>query len=966
MQRFDTNSKRIQRIGSMRNLRPLYSSIVGTLTASLLGQVAAQPAMPMTVEEKLDRIIVTGSQIPRAEKETPSPVQVISAENLKMSGYTSVSEVLRDITANGQGTLNQSFNGAFAAGASGVSLRGLTVGATLVLIDGHRMAPYPLSDDGQRPFVDVSSIPFDAVERIEILKDGASAVYGSDAIAGVINVILKKSFIGTVIGGETGTTQHGGGSTSRASLTHGFGASGDSISGFISLEYRKQDQIKLSQRSGAWTNFDWTSQGGENLNPGARNALVGSPRLLSPYLQAPGTSTSNAANFAFYSGCTYAQMRASQCTFTNTWAQLQPSSQNINLLGSLTSQLLSGWELNVKASHFDSKNQQTGASGAIPFGSFGGITATGAGVVPTIVGAIPVFNVPANYPGNTLGIAANVRAFVTPGQARVTDVDSQSTRLVAELTGSFAEWEIKGAAGYTRVVTNLKYKNFVNNDALYLALNSADPNTRFNLVGANSDAVIALVTPQVSNKATDELDFLEVRASRDWIKLAGGPVGLGVGMSVVRKSLNALDPIQNQQGIMNLNGAYAIGKERNTSAYAEVILPALKSLEIDAAIRFDHYDTYGNSTTPKVGFKFTPMAAFTLRGTASKGFRAPSATENGSAGSLFAFNAIRDPALCPVLLASGKPDLTNAANIPAACNFNPTYLQGTNKDLQPEKSKSYTFGLIFEPIKNWSTTLDFYQISVNNQIIPAAALATFNPLLYIVRGSPQTVAFGDGSTGTSSVGPIAYVNTPYVNGQLTETNGLEFETRYQFNLAAYGKLNVGAQWTHMLNYDQTINGVTYKLAGTHGPSIIGGDTGNPRDRMQFTLAWDQGPLSLTSTTNFIGRYDVTDPSQGLDDCASSITAYNSQFVTTDPPGQYCKVHSFVYTNLSARYKLDKAWTFNFSVTNLFDKQPPIDLQTYGGTGSNASSNGTGTPYNPSLHQIGAVGRFFSLGVNYKF
>jgi iron complex outermembrane receptor protein len=150
----------------------------GALVASL--PAAAQTGTADSIAAP-QRVVVTGSLIARTDKETASPVQVLTAADLKQSGYTSVSDVLRDITANGSGTLSQSFNGSFASGASGVSLRGLSVGATLVLIDGHRMAPYPLSDDGQRPFVDISNIPFDAVDHIDILKDGASSTYGSRA-----------------------------------------------------------------------------------------------------------------------------------------------------------------------------------------------------------------------------------------------------------------------------------------------------------------------------------------------------------------------------------------------------------------------------------------------------------------------------------------------------------------------------------------------------------------------------------------------------------------------------------------------------------------------------------------------------------------------------------------------------------------------------------------------------------------
>ena len=191
-------------------------------TTALYGGSAYAQSQPSS--QNLERVTVTGSNIRRTDSETPSPVQVISEAEIKKSGYTSISEVLQTLTANGAGTLSNAFPGAFAGSATGISLRGLNTSATLVLIDGHRMAPFPLSDDGQRSFVDISSIPFDAVERIEVLKDGASAVYGSDAMAGVVNIILKKNFKGTSVTADAGTTQKGGGTPPRTARSSPAGA----------------------------------------------------------------------------------------------------------------------------------------------------------------------------------------------------------------------------------------------------------------------------------------------------------------------------------------------------------------------------------------------------------------------------------------------------------------------------------------------------------------------------------------------------------------------------------------------------------------------------------------------------------------------------------------------------------------------------------------------------------------------
>ena len=194
----------------------------------------------------IERVTVTGTNIRRVDAETPSEVEVITKEQMIQQGFTSISDVLRNITQNSNGTLSTGFGRAFAAGGAGVSLRGLSVGATLVLIDGYRMAGYPRADDAQRQFVDLGSIPFVAVDRIEILLDGASAIYGSDAIAGVVNVILKKDFKGTYAMGTGGTTTKGGGTTWDAQFMQGFGDVSAGLGGWVALEYRSQEAIRLT------------------------------------------------------------------------------------------------------------------------------------------------------------------------------------------------------------------------------------------------------------------------------------------------------------------------------------------------------------------------------------------------------------------------------------------------------------------------------------------------------------------------------------------------------------------------------------------------------------------------------------------------------------------------------------------------------------------------------------------------
>ncbi|MGH8157529.1 MAG: TonB-dependent receptor plug domain-containing protein [Rhodanobacter sp.] len=201
-------------------------ALAGLLIAPIAGTASAQSAptdqatpqsqpSPTTNSKQLQTVVVTGSSIPRIDAETSSPVTVITAQQIARSGYTTISDVVRSISADNSDSIPNAFGNGFAAGASGVALRGLTVNSTLVLIDGHRSADYPVSDDGERSFVDLNTIPIAAVERVEVLKDGASSLYGADAIAGVVNVILKPDFHGVEATADIGTSQKGGASPRR-------------------------------------------------------------------------------------------------------------------------------------------------------------------------------------------------------------------------------------------------------------------------------------------------------------------------------------------------------------------------------------------------------------------------------------------------------------------------------------------------------------------------------------------------------------------------------------------------------------------------------------------------------------------------------------------------------------------------------------------------------------------------------
>ena len=669
---------------------------------------------------------------------------------------------------------------------------------------------------------------------------------------------------------------------------------------------------------------------------------------------------SRADSSYFYPGAcgSYSKLAAGGCAFQNPHAELQPATKNVNLLASFTKRLEDGWKLDLKASLFDRQAEQyptlpnTGGLIAYPSNFTPLISVNGS--TPTLVGTtIPAITVPANYPGNRFGTPAVVHGIVPGAPIVNTQLDSRAVRLVVDLSGQAGAWDIDTAVGHTQITTRQAMYGNVNATALNAALNR--PTNPFLVNGPNSAADLATIFPEAVANVSSRLDFAEFHSSRPIATLPGGELRVGAGAVYTHNSLDAPAPYLVGAGLVssNDNGNYtfAYGSQTTSALYAELAAPVLKSLELDGSLRYDRISGYGN-TTPKFGFKWTPTAQFALRGTLGRGFRVPNQTETNNSGQIYQALTINDPVLCP----GGIPANGNIAqgSVVSACSTQPLVLLQGNPNLVPEKSTSATLGVILEPIKGWSTTIDVYRITINDQVFPGAPADT------PVRGAPVQTLCADGNGGTvtctPSVGPIVYYPSNFINANSVRTSGVDVDTRYTFKLGSYGNLTTSLQWSHIASYVQTIDGVSYQLAGTHGPFIVGGDTGNPKDKVQLAFDWNKGPWSVTTIFNWMSGFDLTDPSVGLSDCAAGASA-NGWFPSGPPPARYCRVRSFLETDLSVRYKVDKSLVLHASVTNLLNQSPPVDLNTW---------SGGQLPFNPSMHMPGAIGRFIGVGATYSF
>jgi iron complex outermembrane receptor protein len=948
---------------------PAASAAAALLCAGSAGAQQA-PASSSNGSADLQEIVVTGSMIKRTDTETPAPVQIITSEDLVNSGYTNVVDVLRNLSANGSGTLNQGFGQAFAAGASGIALRGLSVGDTLTLIDGERMVSYPLSDDGERSFVDVTAIPFNAVDSIEVLKDGASATYGADAIAGVVNVKLKKTYVGSELTMEAGSTQYGDGTTEHGAGIFGIGdLSSDGYNFYVALDWHHQDGILGSNRSGAFTTTNWSGlPGGVNTQPGSTaSSGLAYPDSTTGYLINPNTTSGQP--YAFLPGCDQASQNADKCTF-NFPGKIQSPTTQINLLSKFTKSLANDWTATVTGSVFDSSAQQVAAT---TFGHAFSNTGQEAGGIVNITGSpgqlfstvtYPTLTLPASSPLNPFGKPANlVYSFPDVGPYQV-DVDTITYRLFGNVKGSVAGWDVNSSVGV--MYASMTEKIFGN---IYPGLAQEALNSGAYVPGVSTNGQ-ALFAPETSDHPSSTLGVANVEASHSLFDMPGGPLMLGFGGEYVHKALNATDPPSVVSGAQEGVIFYSVGSQDDTAGFVELQGKPIKQLEVDLSGRYDHYDTYGGSATPKVGIKFTPIDSFALRGTWGRGFRAPSIAESGTAGLAFGQGNTNDPVLCP----GGKANVAGTFN--ALCSYPAVGVEGGNPNLKAVESINSTIGFIFEPFKQLSVSVDWYYIKLMNDIISASSAGGFyTDSIELVRGPSATlpVCINTNPAGCTTkpeltpVGYPAYTLIPYVNAGETKTSGFDVDLQSQWDLGDFGGLKAKLDYTIIQQYELIANDTLFNLVGTHGPQSISGDTGNPRQRAVASLTWNEGPVTTTFSVNYQSSFSIIDPSSGYNTCLQALkgrspSAYGSAIssgVTSLPSAwnSYCAVEHFTTVNWYGAYQANDHLQFHGSITNLFNSPPPVDLQTYGGGAELAYS---------TLDQDGAVGRFFLVGATYKF
>jgi iron complex outermembrane receptor protein len=516
-------------------------------------------------------------------------------------------------------------------------------------------------------------------------------------------------------------------------------------------------------------------------------------------------------------------------------------------------------------------------------------------------------------------------------------IKNHNFRWVTGLKGSAFGWDFD-----TGLVVNhtwLDYNNagLINGAALFAAINNGSYN--FINPSANTAAQRAALSPAIVKTSTTDLDSIDFKATHDIVDLPGGPLAVALGAEARYEA--QFDPSLNpNNATLGLGQSQTEGARRVEAGYFEFGIPVLKQLNFDVSGRYDHYSDFGSAFTPKAGFKFTPIKAVALRGTYSRGFRAPAFSENGSSS------------------AEGFTTFTPSAGSPFPANYCATHSVGyclpytvgflslANPNIKPEKSDSFTMGLILEPIEQFSMSVDAYAIKKTDVIEPPNTNPAFIAYLSgqpIPPGLSVTPDVPDPAFPNSLPRPILATGL-YTNENSLRTDGIDINLKGKFKLGDYGNFLSDLDVTKIFSYKLVFpGGTSNQYVGTEAPYLLSSGAGTPRYRAAWTNSYSYGPVNVTLSSYYTSGIAET----GVDLTGSNTTCLYST--------AFCHVASFIDMDLTAIYKVNEHLTTTFTVQNLLDRLPPIDPANY------AAIN-----YNPTYGQAGAIGRFFKIGANVKF
>ncbi|WNO61972.1 TonB-dependent receptor [Rheinheimera sp. MMS21-TC3] len=853
--------------------------------------------------KKVERIEVTGSRLSRADMEGSLPVVVFDRATIEASGDISVSDFLRETNFNSFGSY-QSSSGSSWGGFSGISLRGLGESRTLILVDGRRAPTSPMVGAAQ----DLNSIPLAAVERVEVLSAGASAIYGSDALGGVVNIITRKDFDGVQLTYGLGKPTNDGGDTEEGSIL--IGASSAKSRVLAGASFNSRDIIYTRDRD-YWYAAPGGSVYSNNFSTSTSTAV--SSRLAHPTYgtAVPGLCTNGDDSDLFYMNTANGT-----CQFNHsaTSANLT-SSKNFSVFGNASYDINDDWSMFFNSSV--AKSETRGRYAPVPSSPFpGGAIAIPKGTPnhpatsPTDGGLNPEWNDPYYQ---TL---ADTDLFLFHRFAALGNRDSFSETTTHSFSGG-----IEGTLGIVDVDAGVRYiqsratdmgYNYVVGGLAQIPITQGKYNIYDPFSGDPKG--LGFTTTILRDMKTSIKEFY-LNGSVDMFEMSGGTAALSMGVEYREEFYqDNYDPLSESGQVVGSAGNSSAGSRDITALYGEVLFPLLDKLELSVAGRYDKYSDYGSDFSPMASLRFQPIDSLTLRATYGEGFRAPT------------LNALNSKPSFSAAFTNDRQTCEMAMGVPA-CSVQVTSWGISNPNLESEKSKQYGLGLAWAATDWLNMTADYYSIKITNQISTIGVDTVIGCYRGSVENCPPGISLfpvGTSAGGAQSnlglgveldpaTGGIVFVQTGSGNLGFTKTSGVDLALNTNFDLEEYGQLRSTLNASYVTNYSGT-NGVN--IAGREGLPKLRGSLNTTWSISDFSVVWN---MSYIHTTESIVYRDwLTDPA------GQTFEEYSEGL-------QGKKLTSYLTHNLQVNYNTGWDATITVGVKNLTDRDPTYDrlYQNYG-------------------------------------
>ncbi|MFL6657300.1 MAG: TonB-dependent receptor plug domain-containing protein [Massilia sp.] len=927
-------------------------------------------------------VYITGSNLKRTAKEGTQAIQVLTSKDIKDSGAATVTELMRKVPSMGSDMNFDTNDGGFSRGVSTASLRGLSSTSTLILLNGRRMSPSAYADpnDGNSTLYDLNAIPISALERVEILKGGASAVYGSDAIGGVINFITKSNYQGAEVSARASANDDGKFARKGANFFYGKGdIDSDGYNFFVTADVSNRDRVQrsdvkdidydgyqlLNKRYATPYGSTISQYGGFYRESAPGSGIFSANRTnmatrfilntnCDPSRQLVGSTAMGLAASSIFVGRTF-------CNYDNTkFLEGTGQGKDASVMSRGIMKLGGSVKAFAELAYTRSARDYTGAPITInttPVTNF-----FNDGVVPPYQTILPIGHPDNPFPNARASVAyrfENLRA----GTRTVND----NSRMLAGLQGTAGSWDWESALLY-----NESKRDDTSYGRLYL------PTLRKINAGATIASVAAdpTLSRDVVNHNKAAITQWDAKGNTTFGQLSGGAMGLAVGMEVRRETIKLVpDDVLAAGDIYGLANTRLDGSRDVKSAFVELRTPFLKSFEMDFAARADKYPGIKTNFVPQVGAKWTVTDSLAFRGNYSKGFRAPSLSQVTAGGSQFFESGIWDPRRCETDEATPKPG-ADASD----CNKTAGGVGTKNPDLQPEKSTSLSLGVLFSPTSYMDFGIEFWNIKKRGEVKLASSFAALknedaDPTVVQRDQNPLTLLRDSNGNIIPNSGPILFVRLPWINEGSVETQGFDFDASFRKNLGEYGQFSAKLSSTYQDKYtlQQRPGDPVHNLAGANAGIVdwnLSSSIDLPKWKTNVSLSLTRGDHAFSANVNYVGsvslqrRYDkdvtfdqpfchygTPQPTDAEPDRNATVPLYEVYFPK-------CAVKSWTTLGVGYTYTGIKNLSLNLNIQNLMDTKAPYDPR-YGAT-SGAPLAG----YNSGLHN--PYGRYFQLTANYAF